>query len=67
MSHARTVFPKAKDGKVIQGDMVYEHAVLFLQDALISREYNTDAIRIFRSLWVAIWVLIEENYSGEVN
>jgi len=50
MSHARTVFPKAKDGKVIQGDMVYEHAVLFLQDALISREYNTDAIRIFRSL-----------------
>jgi len=35
---------KSKDGKVTEGDMVYENAVLFLRDALISREY-TDAIK----------------------
>lgn len=35
---------QSKDGKVTEGDMVYENAVLFLRDALISREY-TDAIK----------------------
>lgn len=51
---------KSKDGKVTQGDMVYENAVLFLRDALISREY-TDAIKAGDSgrvlLVLKIWAL----------
>jgi len=51
---------KSKDGKVTQGDMVYENAVLFLRDALISCEY-TDAIKAGDSgrvlLLLKMWAL----------
>ncbi|KAJ8093915.1 hypothetical protein PM082_009786 [Marasmius tenuissimus] len=33
------------DGRVTKGDMVYENAVLFLRDALISREFS-DAVKV---------------------